>query len=205
MVHLTWTCTAPGAYDTERSAPRQGSAHRWLEQRLERELCRVLHRFHDKPGAHIGEVRLDELLIQRIVAWHVGDDCFQQVVDLPPECDAPRRALTGLLLHDRSEIVETRAALCWLVLMVTKTVNPKPSLLCDSRATVRSMTPSTSASRAMRAAARPSYATGRSRAARSAIGSALSRCNARRILRSSASMTLYLRHYLGYRAIFCSI
>ena len=31
---------------------------------------------HDKAGANIIKVCFNELLIQRIVAGHVGDDCF---------------------------------------------------------------------------------------------------------------------------------
>ena len=65
---------------------------------LERELCCVLHRFHDKAGADIIKVRFDELLIKRIVAGHVGDDCFQQVVDLPPKTVYFEH--TGQLLYD---------------------------------------------------------------------------------------------------------
>ena len=67
-------------------------------QRLEGELCRMLHRFHDKPGAHIVEIRLNELLIERIVAWHVRYHRLQQVVDIPSETMYLENA--GQLFHD---------------------------------------------------------------------------------------------------------
>ena len=62
----------------------------------------MLHRFHDKAGADIIKVGFDELLIQRIVAGHVGDDCFQQVVDFPPE--AMHLEHPGKLLYNRLKL-----------------------------------------------------------------------------------------------------
>ena len=62
----------------------------------------MLHRFHDKAGADIIKVRLYELFIQRIVAWHVGDDCLQQVVDIPPE--TVHFEHPGKLLYDRLKL-----------------------------------------------------------------------------------------------------
>ncbi len=71
----------------------------------------MLHCFHDKAGAHIIEIRLDQLLIERIVAWHVGDDCFQQVIEFPAEAMHFEHARK--LLLDRLKLTRPGRCVDW--------------------------------------------------------------------------------------------